>query len=261
MRHALKYSICLFYLKSYLNCAAGIRCRTREFLVFFSASVIRAWMLYLFRYSDTVHSDHVAEGVCGLVWSDDVVLCVRHSVRHPAVPRIRRWNSHQYPCNLCLCLYFIFISSCSGASICVKVSKGPGPWLFRGIFRIAQSLPTFPNILTYSSLLSSTPTFALLHLFPLHSFPSPTFPPFPISALHYPFFSSSFVSPFLGLTFNPARASWAAVSSPSGSGQSLATKWLLVNFGWVIIIIGTRPQSRRSKLPWNVLSHKSPQNF
>jgi len=66
--------------------------------------LVSSWMLFMCRCSNSVYGDHVAEGVCSIVWTVDAVICVRHSISNPAVSRIQRWHAHQYPC-LCHCLH------------------------------------------------------------------------------------------------------------------------------------------------------------
>jgi len=53
------------------------------------AAHVRLIYLCLSRYSDTVHSDYMAERVCEFVWASDVGVCVGHSVGHLAVSGIR----------------------------------------------------------------------------------------------------------------------------------------------------------------------------
>jgi len=119
-----------------------------------------------------------------------------------------------------------------GASICLKVSEGPGLGLFKGIFRIAQSLPTF-----------SSPTLSLPH-FSLSPFLSSTL------SLSFSFFTStlpSYSSPTSSpssLDLSPSRGPTSklrslgtAVGSPSGSGLSLATEQLVVHFELKIVLL------------------------
>jgi len=93
-----------------------------------------------------------------------------------------------------------------GASICLKVCEGPVPLpgLFKGIFRTAQSLPTFPS----STL--SLPTLPLPHRFPSPTFflPQPFSPPF------FPFLSLTILLPLFPSPICPHSSTTPSLPSP-----------------------------------------------
>jgi len=111
-----------------------------------------------------------------------------------------------------------------GASICLKVSEGPGPGLFKGIFRTAQSLPTFLSP-TLPIPHPFPPPLSLLHLSLSQPSHSSTLP-LPIPPYTTPLFLPS-LSPFWGRPLNLTKGLGSAVSFPSGSGRSPATKRLV----------------------------------